>query len=471
MMTYPFRDKQWPSRLTWLALLDYIPVLNLIVLRGWRLEVTRRFAHGQQPVLPELDRIMQFIGQGLLLWFMTFLYGLVPLAIIFVMGWGGILGFWGDVWDLLKLIWNGGSLAQVVEFSVRELTSSFLAALVDSIWVIISLPVYRAAMIRYAATGKVSVFFDPLGSLQYILAFPGTFAKLYLYSFLLSGFISVASALLLLTGIGSIIVPLISLPVYYWTTAAEYGHMGHEYLQYMARDSVASRGQVSRSLLAAAAAILLAGMCSVAKGGRNEAAVSSGCGRAAGGLVARAAGDDGSSANARAAVQSPGALAARGPAPATEPDTPPSAKPAAAEPAVGAAGVAAAIVLLDSYYADLNANRFEANRYFEPNVERYITMVGTSTTKINDYIHRVFPTQFKQHHFSLEPGSLSAEGAESYTYVERSKYYLVAKKKHLEQRYMVRIRVSRGGKLTFLQQFQRLPPAPASAVNQLPAPL
>jgi hypothetical protein len=125
---------------------------------------------------------------------------------------------------------------------------------------------------------------------------------------------------------------------------------------------------------------------------------------------------------------------------------------------------AAVSSLLESYYADLNASTFDANRYFEPNVERYITMVGTTTSAMNAYIQNVFPKQFKQHHFGVEPGSLEREGPGQYIFVEKSSYFLVAKKKHLDQRVQVRVRLGAGGKLTFLHQFKRLPAqSPAAA--------
>jgi len=469
MMTYPFREKGGLSRIAWLLLLDYVPIINLIVLRGWRLEVTRRFAKGESPVLPKLDQIMQFFGQGLFLWFMTFLYGLVPVIIIVLSGWGGILGFWGDVWDLGRLILAGGSSAQIVQFVVTELLNSFFAALIDSIWLIVSLPLYRAAMIRYAATGNAACFFDPLGTLRFLAAFPGAFAKLYLYSFLLTGAISVGSALLLLTGVGAVIVPLISLPVYYWTTAAEYGHLGHEYLKHEATAPARARnGGALRIAFVALTCVTLLGFCSFSRA-RNggDSVLSSGCGRSAGQAIANVSGDNGrngsNGSNGSNARQAARPLESPTPAAKSDPPANGAAAPNAKAPAPTTAnsGALAAQTLLESYYADLNANTFDANRYFEPSVERYITMMNTSTSSMNDYIRRVFPMQFKQHHFSLEPGSLKPEATpNTYLFVERSSYYQVATKKNLNQRVQVRMRTSPQGRMVFFHQFQRLPWAP-----------
>ena len=163
---------------------------------------------------------------------------------------------------------------------------------------------------------------------------------------------------------------------------------------------------------------------------------------------------------------------ARDPTPRPARARAPQPQPAPAAPAAATAtskltslsGREAAVAgLLGSYYADLNASTFDANRYFEPQVEQYITMKNTSTSAMNRYIHNVFPTQFKQHHFSLEEGSLSQEGPNQYVFVEASSYYLVAKRKQLDQRVMVRIRLSPHGKLVFFHQFKRLPKQPQQA--------
>ena len=112
--------------------------------------------------------------------------------------------------------------------------------------------------------------------------------------------------------------------------------------------------------------------------------------------------------------------------------------------------------VLHAYYRELNDGHFDANRYFEPSVDRYITMVNTSTAAMNNYIWNVFPKQFKEHHFEAEDDSLSAESAGEYVYVERSRYIQAGKQKSVEKRVKVRIRLSPAGKLVFLQQFQRL---------------
>jgi outer membrane protein OmpA-like peptidoglycan-associated protein len=144
-----------------------------------------------------------------------------------------------------------------------------------------------------------------------------------------------------------------------------------------------------------------------------------------------------------AATPSPNALAVT-----------PSAAPA---PAVtpGAANQAV-LDVLHAYYRELNDGSFDADRYFEPSVERYITMMNTSTDAMNNYIRNIFPKQFKEHHFELEEGTLSEESPGQYLYVEHSRYIQAGKSQSVEKRVKVRVRMSPAGKLVFLHQFQRL---------------
>ena len=112
--------------------------------------------------------------------------------------------------------------------------------------------------------------------------------------------------------------------------------------------------------------------------------------------------------------------------------------------------------MLQAYYRDLNSGDFQASRYFAPQVTRFITMRGTTTTAIDRYIHHVFPKQFKEHHFEMEEGTLTSEGSRSFTYVEKASYYFVAKRRHQSMRTQVRVEFDSSWKLVFLHQFKVL---------------
>jgi outer membrane protein OmpA-like peptidoglycan-associated protein len=151
----------------------------------------------------------------------------------------------------------------------------------------------------------------------------------------------------------------------------------------------------------------------------------------------------------------PAPAAAIAPAAAPSPTAAPAPPTTPAAIAPGAQNQAV-LDVLNGYYRELNDGNFDANRYFEPSVERYITMMNTSTDAMNNYIRNIFPKQFKQHHFELEEGSLSQESPGQYLYVEHSNYIQAGKTQSVEKRVKVRVRLSPAGKLVSLHQFQRL---------------
>lgn len=137
---------------------------------------------------------------------------------------------------------------------------------------------------------------------------------------------------------------------------------------------------------------------------------------------------------------------------------PPSpAAPSLPAPEQGHASEEAQVIsLVEGYYRDLNAGTLDASKYFAPHIDRYISMMGTNPAAINQYIHGLFKKQFNSPKFEYETGSLEREADGSYVFAEHSSYYWVAKKRQVDQRYKVRVRLE-NGKLTFFQQFQKLP--------------
>ncbi len=120
-------------------------------------------------------------------------------------------------------------------------------------------------------------------------------------------------------------------------------------------------------------------------------------------------------------------------------------------------GVSEVGQLLRRYFNDLNGGDFDADRYFEARVERYVTMRNTNPDAMNHYIRNVLPKQLRDHHFELEEGTLQAEGPRQYVFIERSKYTISGKTTPTQNRVQVRVRLGPNGKLTFFHQFRKLP--------------
>lgn len=219
---FPFRHQGWLKKMWWIPILNYIPGINLVLLRGWRLDYTRRIARDEENPLPGFD-LAQFFLSGCLLWCMTGLYSLVPIIMIAYFGVGGF----GDMLSDLGYFWNyfftDKEVMPLGKFLVSEFKETVIALAIDSAWIVASFPLYRAAMVRYAVTGKVRSFFNVWGNGRFILKNPYKFAQVYVFSTVIVFLLSVGSAMLLATVVGAFFVPILVPGLYYWSTASEFG--------------------------------------------------------------------------------------------------------------------------------------------------------------------------------------------------------------------------------------------------------
>jgi hypothetical protein len=62
--SFPFQDKDWFKKLAIAGLILLIPIVGLIYLLGWGLEITRQLIFGEPVVIPEND-LGKFLGRGL----------------------------------------------------------------------------------------------------------------------------------------------------------------------------------------------------------------------------------------------------------------------------------------------------------------------------------------------------------------------------------------------------------------------
>jgi hypothetical protein len=133
-------------------------------------------------------------------------------------------------------------------------------------------------------------------------------------------------------------------------------------------------------------------------------------------------------------------------------DTQPVREPTASEqgPAAQAAVTTSespSLATLRRYYADLNGHRFEANRYFASSVKNYITMRRPSASAIDHYLREVFPKQFESYEFLLDESTLREESPNVFTFIERSRYYLVKSREFRENLAQVRVEFDADGKI------------------------
>jgi hypothetical protein len=176
----PFRQERWPEKVWWLAALGFVPFINLLVFRGWRLEVTRRIGLGEPQLLPEGRDLLRFLGRGIILWTMTLLYFIIPFLIIFTTG-AGALRSLREVTTWLYLSVTNQPTIPLLELLGQEAGRFMARVAIEGAWLVVS----------------------------WLL-------------------MTTVSAILAATGFGALLIPAVTMPLYYWITGFEYGHLAHK---------------------------------------------------------------------------------------------------------------------------------------------------------------------------------------------------------------------------------------------------
>lgn len=224
----PFQQSRWPAKLWWLSAVGFIPIIDLLVFRGWRLDVTRRLALGEPDVLPDGRDVVRFLANGVILWTMTLLYFIIPFLIIFATGAGTLRSVWQAVQWLYLTLLTDQPTVPLAEILGQELGRFLARVAIEGAWVVISWPLYRTGMLRFAITGNPLAFFRLFANLVVVLKNIRAFVVLFLYELPTFLLMTLVSAILTATGFGAVLVPAISMPLYYWITGFEYGHLAHE---------------------------------------------------------------------------------------------------------------------------------------------------------------------------------------------------------------------------------------------------
>jgi polyferredoxin len=99
---------------------------------------------------------------------------------------------------------------------------------IEIAWVAISIPMHRAAMIRFAVTGRYRSFLHIPANALFLLRNMGGFISLAMFSLMTAVLMIAGSALISLTVVGAALLPLITLPIYYWSTAYEFGELAYK---------------------------------------------------------------------------------------------------------------------------------------------------------------------------------------------------------------------------------------------------
>ncbi len=231
---YPFTQKDWLQKMWLFIAVSFVPVVSFLIVRGWRLEFIHRLGKGLDNPLPSPYKVFKYLWKGVVLWGVTALYLLVPFVIVRALGLTGLLDLIEDIFQIFGLFMDfmvGGRTFKefcltLVAFMKGEFLDAFFVALIENIYLIIYIPYYRTAMIRYALQENLlKSHFSVFKNLKFIFKNITDYLIVYGFGFLLIFLIPVVDILLTLTIIGIPLIPIVTVYMYYWSTGYEYGHL------------------------------------------------------------------------------------------------------------------------------------------------------------------------------------------------------------------------------------------------------
>jgi hypothetical protein len=219
-LRFPFRQANWPSRLWLPSAIAFFPVVNIIVMRGWRLEMTRRLGRGWTDRLPEPAGVGRYFLDGLVLWLMTSIYFIPQFILLLFFGLDPV----GTILALLTWLFTPERVSFFVLLGQLGL-GALVQLLLPLIYWVLTYPLYRVAMVRFAYTGSVGVFFDFVNNLNIAREHFGLVLRIYIFEYLTNFLVFVLGIILAATGIGALAVPLLIFPMHYWTTGYLFGSL------------------------------------------------------------------------------------------------------------------------------------------------------------------------------------------------------------------------------------------------------
>ncbi|KAA3631281.1 MAG: DUF4013 domain-containing protein [Bacteroidetes bacterium] len=232
-LVFPFHEKGFWNKTPVFILAAFVPFLNIIILRGWRVELTHRMGWNYEQILPSssLSKMLSYVFKGIKLWIVTGLYLIVPAILIYKLGLrgtGNMIRYFQELFYFLVDYFNGTNSQGIIGFGLswlfRIIFRGILVFLIENIWLVLYIPMYRIAMIRYALTGKlIYSHLAVVKNFKFLMRNIWTFLLLYGLFFLDSVIKFLVSLVLTMTVILVPLIPVITIFVSYWSSGYDFG--------------------------------------------------------------------------------------------------------------------------------------------------------------------------------------------------------------------------------------------------------
>jgi Protein of unknown function (DUF4013) len=224
--TWPFCQPSWLASL-WMTFMWVIPFGNFLSL-GWSLDAVRRRAIASPELLPQPDDAPSLFAKGFVVLFFWTAYFVVPLALMaWLMSWSWLV----PIWDLVVVLWKAivhQPHEPVASFLMRNAVVFLSDASAPIIYVALCGPVFLAARIRYAITGRASSFLRFIANAGFCVRHIGDILRYFFLANLLRFCFGLAAVLLIAVPLVGQLLPIALVAAGIWERAFWAGEVGQK---------------------------------------------------------------------------------------------------------------------------------------------------------------------------------------------------------------------------------------------------
>jgi hypothetical protein len=232
-LIYPLKEKDWKSKMWLIPVIGVVltPFIQLLVLRGWRVDLVRNIGVRATNILPKADlrSVARYAIHGIKLYAITALYLVVALIVLRIFGINPIRQLWIEIVNLFSYFFNnttGLSLGTLLWQSFWRIAKEIF---INNAWVLFYYPYYRTATIRYALTGKFKESHLAFAQnakfvIRNVMDFVNLLINQFVDKFILF-FVNVIVNVVLTPFIGYVLAPLIFFFADFWTSGYEHGQI------------------------------------------------------------------------------------------------------------------------------------------------------------------------------------------------------------------------------------------------------
>jgi hypothetical protein len=218
-VAFAWRDPGFFSKVLPLALVQYIPLFGMILIRGWRIDLARQVRNGAAHPLPHWGDVQGKLWRGFILTAIWWLYQL-PAAFC------GFLGMFLFLMPLLSYSFDADhrSDARLGLWGARLLIELILEGF-SAVWLIGAQLVYWAGLMEYVKSSRPTAFYQVARNVKLVLKNPADFLLLYFYTTVIAIGINLLRVVLIATGIGLLFLPGLTAPPRQWANGHLYGQL------------------------------------------------------------------------------------------------------------------------------------------------------------------------------------------------------------------------------------------------------